>query len=81
MTESLMAEMIPMTKENKKIWDKALEESQGRPTDFIYFVDILDCQTRYGSTSVVLKIFPEYIEDSRQLIMAWLYPSLIEVEE
>lgn len=82
MIKNVALETIPMTEKNKKIWDKALEESKDDPNDFTYFLDILDCQTHIGDTSVVLDMFPEFIQSSKRLMLAWLFTDLIdEVEE
>ncbi|WP_373710896.1 hypothetical protein [Jeotgalibaca porci] len=72
-----------MTKLQKTIWDKALEGSLAHEFDFVFFLDDLDtwCGTVEGEPYFIDEVFPEFRNDSRRLMMAWLYPETIEVAE
>ena len=77
--------MIKMTKEQKKVFDNALEECNVYQYDFIYFIDALGMVDGYWPRTKNKPAFEkelnEFRVDSRWLMRAWLNPEDIEVEE
>lgn len=79
-----MSSKIKMTKEQKDVFDDALEECKDQPHDFIYFIDGLATIDGYWprtkNTPTFEKELNDYRTDSRWLMRAWLNPENIEVE-
>lgn len=72
---------IPMSSKNYELWQEALEMTKPAPNDFIYFIDCLSEFDWESGEYNLDKIFPEFRRDSRRVMMAWLFPELIIVEE
>lgn len=77
--------MIKMTREQKDVFDEALEESNNQPHDFIYFVNTLEIIDGLWPLTNEHHAFDreltQFRTDSRWLMRAWLNPDDIEVEE
>lgn len=72
------APTVEMTKEQYEMWNVSLKKSQEHKGDFIYFIDILDNESRLQDNVFNGKL-EYFINDSKPLIQAWLHPETIEI--
>jgi len=72
------APTIEMTKRQYEVWNVSLERSKKHKGDFIYFIDVLDDES-LSQDNVFRKKLEYFINDSKPLMYAWLYPETIKI--
>ena len=72
------APTVEMTKKQYEVWNVSLERSKKHKEDFIYFIDVLDDESSFQD-NVFREKLEYFINDSKPLMQAWLYPETIKI--